>query len=108
MAVSAPELRRVTKDDVPALATVLARAFLDDPVASWAFRVDKLRLKALERFQGTRMYQLLGEQEVWTDSERRCAAHSETPGHDCRRPYRGRQIPRARPIHPTFHRVAGP
>ncbi len=80
MALSAPELRRVVPEDVPPLAGVLARAFLDDPVASWAFRVEKLRLKALERFQGTRMRQLVGEQEVWTDSERRCAALWAPPG----------------------------
>jgi len=80
MAASAPQLRRVTSEDVPALAGVLARAFLDDPVAGWAFAVDSLRLKALERFQGTRIYQLLGEQEVWTDDERRCAALWAPPG----------------------------
>jgi len=80
VAASATQLRRVTRDDVPALAGVLARAFLDDPVAGWAFRVDSLRLKALERFQGTRMLQLVGEQEVWTDGELRCAALWAPPG----------------------------
>jgi ribosomal protein S18 acetylase RimI-like enzyme len=80
VASAPPRLERVTKADLPALSGVLARAFLDDPVAEWAFRVDKLRLKALERFQGTRMKQLIGEQEVWTDSERRCAALWAPPG----------------------------
>ncbi len=80
MASPTPPLRRVTEADLPALSTVLARAFLDDPVAGWAFPVERLRMKALERFQGTRMRQLLGEQEVWTDSDRRCAALWAPPG----------------------------
>jgi ribosomal protein S18 acetylase RimI-like enzyme len=81
MASSTSPLRRVTGADLPVLSTVLARAFLDDPVAGWAFPAERQRLKALERFQGTRMRQLLGEQEVWTDSDRRCAALWAPPGH---------------------------
>jgi ribosomal protein S18 acetylase RimI-like enzyme len=73
-------MRRASAADVPALAGVLARAFMDDPVASWAYPPDHLRERALERFQGTRTRQLLGEEEVWTDSELRCAALWATPG----------------------------
>jgi len=76
----APAVRLATEADVPALATMLARAFYDDPVASWAWRPDELRLKALERFQATRIRQLLGEEGVWTNDELTSAALWATPG----------------------------
>jgi ribosomal protein S18 acetylase RimI-like enzyme len=76
----APEVRRATSADVPGLARMLARAFLDDPVASWAWRPDRLRLRALERFQAIRLRQLLVEEEVWTTSDLACAALWAPPG----------------------------
>ncbi len=76
-----PEIRRATPADVPGLARMLARAFLDDPVASWAWRPDGLRLGALERFQATRMRQLMGHAEVWTNDELSSAALWAPPGH---------------------------
>jgi GNAT superfamily N-acetyltransferase len=75
-----PHVRRATYADVPALAAMLARAFLDDPVASWAWRPDRLRLGALERFHGTRLRQLLAGEEVWTTDELTCAALWAPPG----------------------------
>jgi GNAT superfamily N-acetyltransferase len=65
---------------VPALAAMLARAFLDDPVASWAWRPEGLRLSALERFQATRMRQLMDGQEIWTTDELTSAALWAAPG----------------------------
>jgi ribosomal protein S18 acetylase RimI-like enzyme len=74
-------VRRALAADVPALSAVLARAFLDDPVAGWAFRAGDLRLAALERFQGTRLRQLLDAGEVWTTDDLTCAALWAAPGH---------------------------
>ncbi len=53
---------------------MLARAFFDDPVASWAWRPDALRPAALERFQAIRLRQLLVHDEVWTTDELTSAA----------------------------------
>lgn len=82
MAVIDPpgHIRRATSSDVSALARMLARAFLDDPVASWAWRPDGLRLGALERFQAVRLRQLLAGEEVWTNDELTCAALWAPPG----------------------------
>jgi GNAT superfamily N-acetyltransferase len=73
-------IRRAVSADVPALARMLARAFLDDPVASWAWRPERLRLGALERFQAVRLRQLLAGEEVWTNDELTCAALWAPPG----------------------------
>jgi ribosomal protein S18 acetylase RimI-like enzyme len=80
-ALSAPGIRRAREQDIPALAAVLARAFLDDPVATWAWRPDGLRLRALERFQAVRLRQLIPHEEVWTSEDLACAALWAPPGH---------------------------
>jgi GNAT superfamily N-acetyltransferase len=79
MTVSSP-VRRASSADVAPLASMLARAFFDDPVARWAWRPDALRLQALERFQATRIRQLLPHEEVWTNEQRSCAALWAPPG----------------------------
>jgi ribosomal protein S18 acetylase RimI-like enzyme len=76
-----PAIRRASEQDVPALAAMLARAFLDDPVATWAWPPDALRSHALERFQATRLRQLLVHGEVWTSADLQCAALWAPPGH---------------------------
>jgi ribosomal protein S18 acetylase RimI-like enzyme len=75
-----PAVRRVTAEDVPALAVMLARAFWDDPAASWAWRPDHLRLRVLERFWAIRMRQLMGGEELWTTDELTSAALWAPPG----------------------------
>lgn len=74
-------VRRASAEDVPALAAMLARAFYDDPVASWAWRHDRLRPRALERFQAIRLRQLLSGQEIWTTDDHKSAALWALPGH---------------------------
>ncbi len=76
-----PPIRRARPEDIPALAGALARAFYDDPVASWAWKPDSLRLAALERFQATRMRQLIAHEEVWCSDDLSCAALWAPPGH---------------------------
>lgn len=79
--VRAMSVRRASAQDIPALAAMLARAFLDDPVASWAWRPDELRLGALERFQAVRLRQLIADDEIWTTDDLTCAALWAPPGH---------------------------
>jgi GNAT superfamily N-acetyltransferase len=76
-----PVVRRATSADVPALAAMLARAFLDDPVAAWAWRPLELRPRALERFQASRLRRLMGHGEVWTNAELSSAALWAPPGY---------------------------
>jgi ribosomal protein S18 acetylase RimI-like enzyme len=71
---------RATGSDVPTLAGVLARAFMDDPVASWSCRPDGLRAGVLERFNGARVRQLLAHDEVWSTPDLSCAALWAPPG----------------------------
>jgi ribosomal protein S18 acetylase RimI-like enzyme len=72
--------RRATSADVPALARMLARAFLDDPVSTWACPREGLRPAVLERFNAARVRHLLDEQEVWTTPELSSAALWAPPG----------------------------
>ncbi len=61
-----PVTRRATQEDVPALAAMLTRAFMDDPVAIWSCPPESLRPRVLERFQTARLRHLLLDEEVWT------------------------------------------
>jgi ribosomal protein S18 acetylase RimI-like enzyme len=72
--------RRAELTDVPQLARALARAFFDDPVAEWTCRPERLRPAMLERFQATRLRQLVTRGEVWTTDDLQCAALWARPG----------------------------
>lgn len=74
-------VRRATRADIPQLAQTLARAFLDDPVAEWSCRSDRLRPAMLERFHSTRMRQLMAHEEIWTTDTLGCAALWAPPKH---------------------------
>jgi ribosomal protein S18 acetylase RimI-like enzyme len=69
-----PAARRATIADLPDLAAMLARAFIDDPVAEWSCRPDSLRQSVLERFYTIRTRQLLADEEIWISAERNSAA----------------------------------
>lgn len=58
-------VRRATRADLPALGTMLARAFDDDPVSAWSSPPQASRKRMLERFHGARLRQLLPHGEVW-------------------------------------------
>ncbi len=66
--------RRATLADAPALALMLARAFHDDPIATWACAVETARPRMLERFHGARLRQLLVHDEVWMTTQRESTA----------------------------------
>jgi len=71
---ASPHVRLATSAELPGLARMLARAFFDDPVTSWAWRPDPLRLAALQRFQAIRLRQLHLDEGVWTTADLSCAA----------------------------------
>jgi GNAT superfamily N-acetyltransferase len=79
--LSTAALRRAHASEVPVLARVLARAFMDDPVATWSCPPERLRPSMLERFQELRLRQLLAHEEVWTTDGLACAALWAPPGH---------------------------
>jgi ribosomal protein S18 acetylase RimI-like enzyme len=60
---------------------MLARAFIDDPIAEWSCRPDWLRQSVLERFYATRTRQLLAHEEIWVSAERTSAALWAPPEH---------------------------
>jgi GNAT superfamily N-acetyltransferase len=70
--VAAP--RRAERSELPDLARMLARAFHDDPVASWSCRPNHLRPRVLERLFGMRLRDLYPRGEIWTDDELRSVA----------------------------------
>ena len=70
-----PEVRRAQPADVPGLASSLARAFADDPVASYIFPDGSLRELGLRRFFTLQLvHNYLPRGEVYTTAERDGAA----------------------------------
>jgi ribosomal protein S18 acetylase RimI-like enzyme len=61
--------RRADAAELPDLARMLARAFLDDPVASWSCRPESLRSRVLVRAFGMRLRDLHVHGEIWTTDD---------------------------------------
>lgn len=61
--------RLATADDAPALAAMLARAFDDDPVLTWAHPDDRRRPRRAAAFFAGRLRTLLEHELCWTDDE---------------------------------------
>jgi ribosomal protein S18 acetylase RimI-like enzyme len=72
--------RRARQPDLPGLARMLARAFIDDPVARWSCRQDRLRPAALERVFTVRLRQLFEHGEIWTSEGLASTAVWAPPG----------------------------
>ncbi len=66
--------RLATEADAPALTQVLARAFHDDPVASWSLPSERRRPGQLARFYRERLRTLMADELVFCDDDRRGAA----------------------------------
>lgn len=81
MSAPPPTVRVASDRDVPELAAMLARAFLDDPVAIWSCRAPRLLPSTLERFHATRLRQLMHHGAVWTTDGCASAAVWAPPGH---------------------------
>jgi GNAT superfamily N-acetyltransferase len=60
-------VRRASPEDLPALTQMLVKAFMDDPVAVWACRWERLRPRMLEGMYRARLRQMLAHQEIWTN-----------------------------------------
>ena len=58
--------RRAESAELPKLTRMLARAFHEDPVASYACRPEALRPRVLERLFGLRLRDIHVHGEIWT------------------------------------------
>jgi len=77
----AGDVRPAARADHPALATMLARAFYDDPVTAWFYPDAARRLRHGERFFAIRLRQLEGHALTFTNDARTGAALWAPPGH---------------------------
>jgi ribosomal protein S18 acetylase RimI-like enzyme len=58
-------IRKATREDIPAMADTLARAFHHDPIVEWVFRDEPSRPRYTRRFFGGRARVLIGQREIY-------------------------------------------
>ena len=58
-------IRKATRDDIPAMADTLSRAFHHDPIVDWVFRDEGSRPKYTRRFFAGRARVLIGQREIY-------------------------------------------
>ncbi|HEX8646799.1 MAG TPA: GNAT family N-acetyltransferase [Thermoleophilaceae bacterium] len=75
-----PAVRRAGRDDLRGVASVLARAFHDDPVMAWFFPDPGERERRIERMFRLRVGSLLGQEESYTTDDHLGAAIWAQPG----------------------------
>src|ERR1700694_5738100 len=68
--VGGPSLRKATFQDIPLLADMLGRAFMDDPVSNYVFPDVRGRQGALSRFFGIQLrHDFVADGEVFLNDE---------------------------------------
>jgi GNAT superfamily N-acetyltransferase len=72
--------RPAQPEEAEALARMLARAFLDDPVMEWLYPSERGREARIRRYFRVRVRQLLRHGEVWTTPARSGTAAWARPG----------------------------
>src|SRR4051812_45521553 len=74
-------IRKMTVDDCPTIAGVMARAFYDDPLQTWALPDASTRMSVLEQvFELLSRWSSVPRGESYTDSTMACAAFWVPPG----------------------------
>ena len=67
-------IRKATRDDIPVMAEMLARAFHDDPIVDWVFQDERRRPKYTRRFFAGRARVLIGQREIYLADDGAAAA----------------------------------
>jgi ribosomal protein S18 acetylase RimI-like enzyme len=81
VAEAVASVRQAETAELPELARMLARAFMDDPVAVWSCRPEQLRPRVLERTFAMRLRDLHAHREIWTSDDLASVAVWAPPGH---------------------------
>jgi hypothetical protein len=69
VAEAVASVRQAETAELPELARMLARAFMDDPVAVWSCRPEQLRPRVLERTFAMPLRDLHAHREIWTSDD---------------------------------------